>query len=305
MNHDLLNTTVLDSYTCCHLVRTNPLPILESKLFDCIGISLAHKHRTEADIGVGSWSAMYARAAVRSPHAGPILFKALHKAASRDAVHRDLRALLRDTAQPVAVVTSLMPPAHRTSAAPHARFHGATLSSFTSIALDPHPLVAFSLRIPSRMATTLRNAHADPAWPAATHLVVNILSAAQARVAVRFARVDLHPRPFEEVAYSLTEEGLPVLDGALGALSCNLVSSSWPLHDLESLRHGRRETDAMWEGDGVASELFIAQVARVEAVKYPADDEESLRTPLIYHRRAYVTTCEIPTLPNAPSGETK
>ncbi|KAF7790237.1 hypothetical protein EIP86_001189 [Pleurotus ostreatoroseus] len=249
---------------------------------------------------------MNIRVAARLPHTVPKLFKALHKAASRDTVHRDLRALLRETAQPVAVVTSLMPPSHISSSSPHSRFHGATLSSFTSIAMDPHPLVAFSLRIPSRMATTLRNAHATPHdWPAATHLVVNILSAAQARVAVQFSRVDRYPRPFEEVPYTLSEEGLPVLEGALGALSCNLVASSWPLHDLDSLRNRARETDAAWEGDGVASELFIAEVTRVEAVKYPEEDDESLRTPLIYHRRAYATTCDIPTPSDLQSGKPK
>ena len=107
--------------------------------------------------------------------------------------------------------------------------------------------------------------------------------------AVQFSRVDLHPHPFEEVPYSLTEEGLPILDGSLGALSCKLVASSWPLYDLESLRHGRKEDDLEWEGDGVASELFIAQVTRVEDVS-KTQPEESLRTPLIYHRRTYATT---------------
>jgi len=35
-------------------------------------------------------------------------------------------------------------------------FHGATLSSFTSLTLHPQPLVAFSLRLPSRLADYLR-----------------------------------------------------------------------------------------------------------------------------------------------------
>src|SRR6266436_4399703 len=74
-----------------------------------------------------------------------------------------IRALLRETAQPVAVVTSFMPGIATTrphstpspgSAQPFesipSTFHGATLSSFTSISMAPHHLVSFSLRGPSR-----------------------------------------------------------------------------------------------------------------------------------------------------------
>ncbi|PPQ83243.1 hypothetical protein CVT26_014766 [Gymnopilus dilepis] len=96
----------------------------------------------------------------------------------------DLRMLLRELAQPVAVLTSLMPPpsSSRPSSpnAPKPKlkpskkenklhrpsthgpspplYHGATLSSFTSIAMDPYPLVCFALRVPSRMADGLREA---------------------------------------------------------------------------------------------------------------------------------------------------
>ena len=236
-----------------------------------------------------------------------------------ELTRRDLRALLRETAQPVAVVTSLMP-ADASPSTPHAlpsssRFHGATLSSFTSIALDPHPLVAFSLRIPSRMATSLSTAHASASpspspHPASTssapsskshphlpaQLVVNILSAAQPAVAARFARPDLHADPFAHTPYTLSAEGLPVLSGALGALSCRLVAASWPLHDLASLqgRDSAEEARRPWEGDGGASELFIAQVTRVEEVSrlesMEAGEEELTKSPLLYYQRTYATT---------------
>lgn len=236
-------------------------------------------------------------------------------AGSGECVRHALRALLRETAQPVAVITSLMPhqsPQSSSSGSTQPerpRFHGATLSSFSSIAMDPHPLVAFSLRIPSRMATALKNAHQgtveseqrnEPRLDLPTHMVVNVLSAHQEDVAVQFSRADLHPRPFEHVRYSLTEEGLPILTGSLGALSCRLVAASWPLHDLQSLKHGHgqgRHRDVVWEGGGVASELFIAQVMRVEDVT--ADVEEKFgdartRTPLLYYRRSYTTTRDTP-----------
>ncbi len=234
------------------------------------------------------------------------VFASLHRSIHThrsERIRHDLRSLLRETAQPVAVVTSLMPGHHTHDSendTNHLRYHGATLSSFSSIAMDPHPLVAFSLRIPSRMATSLKDAHND--WP--THMVVNILSASQKDVAIQFSRPDLHPHPFESVAYELTEEGLPILKGSLGALSCKLAASSWPLHDLELLRHGRREEDAIWEGEGVASELFIARVTRVEDVGDPEGDDQSARTPLLYHRRAYATTCHIPPAPSPSRNKT-
>ncbi|CAL1715293.1 unnamed protein product [Somion occarium] len=218
-----------------------------------------------------------------------------HSAAS-PTVRAELRALLRETAQPVAVVTSLMPPQ---ASSPHTRFHGATLSSFSSIAMDPHPLVAFSLRIPSRMATSLKNAHID--WP--SHMVINILSAVQENVALQFSRVDIHPHPFSSISYSLTEEGLPLIHGSLGALSCKLVASSWPLHDLKSLSAGQTKPDAEWEGDGIASELFIAEVIRVESPKPLKGDEMSHTLPLLYHRRAYSTTQPLAPSPTTNPGE--
>lgn len=196
-----------------------------------------------------------------------------------------LREVLRDSAQSVAIVTSYMPPEN--GVGPPSEFHGATLSSFSSIALDPHPLVAFSLRMPSRMATSLQNA--DYSKP--SHMVINILSACQASTAIRFANARLHPYPFNETRYSLTKDGLPILHDSLGAISCKLVSFSKPLHDLDALEAGEGEKKGgkVWAGPGVASELFIARVVRVEEV--PTDGVNNpLRTlPLIYHRQGYGT----------------
>ena len=144
---------------------------------------------------------------------------------TKDAVRR----LLRNTAQPVAVVTSYYPfDGDTTDAnAKHPHFHGATLSSFSSIALDPHPLVAFSLRIPSRMATSLK-ALMEQKTPS---LVVNILSETQADTAIRFSRPDLYTEPFRITPYTLSADGLPILNGSLVALSCTLVNCI-PLHNL-------------------------------------------------------------------------
>ncbi|KAF7983749.1 hypothetical protein HWV62_19725 [Athelia sp. TMB] len=203
-----------------------------------------------------------------------------------------LRLLLRDTAQPVAVITSNL----SLSGVDKLKHHGATLSSFTSIALDPHPIVSFSLRIPSRMAAALKEASAS----LTSHMVVNILSASQQATAVRFSRPDLYPDPFKTTPYTLSEEGLPILEGSLGALSCKLLKGSWPLHDLDFIEGRSMEAnvetkmDESLGGTALASELFLARVVRVESL-LAEDDTRTL--PLLYHRRVYATCSELPPIP--------
>jgi flavin reductase (DIM6/NTAB) family NADH-FMN oxidoreductase RutF len=217
-----------------------------------------------------------------------------------------IRALLREMAQPVAVVTSFMPStaqprsSAQASSTPSA-FHGATLSSFTSISMAPHHLVAFSLRVPSRMATALAelSSAADPSSPA--HMVINLLAAPQAHAAILFSRPDLHPRPFEDpgIQWSLSEDSLPILHDSLGALSCRVVGAPSPLNDLatlgDKLLHKAEGTCDSVDADGVESELFIAQVMRVEDVPQAASVgyDDTIRTlPLVYHRRGYTTTAD-------------
>jgi len=208
-----------------------------------------------------------------------IRYKSDHQDKGHKLKH-DLRILLRNVAQPVAVVTTFM---RGDSESTKATFHGATLSSFTSIAMDPYPLITFAIRIPSRMATSLDAAASDslqdPSAP--PHMVVNLLSAQQASIATKFSRPDLHPQPFDSVAYKLTEEGIPMLDGSLGALSCKLVTRAIPLHDLSLLRD-RDSSDVVPRKEDGASELFIARVLRVESMS-----ERTL--PLVYYRRSYAT----------------
>ncbi|KAF9461061.1 flavin reductase like domain-containing protein [Collybia nuda] len=209
-------------------------------------------------------------------------FSTIHDTRTRQR----LRELLRHTAQPVAVVTSLL----RSKKDGHP-YHGATLSSFASIAMDPYPLISFALRIPSRMASSLKAASPDEN----SHMVVNILSAEQASVAVKFSRADLYPQPFHSVPYTLSEEGIPVLEGSLGAISCKLASDAIPLHEMVSLEEQSLGREGVPHSENmVVSELFIARVTRVEALDMGDADEEHPRTlPLLYHRRGY-TSCYPP-----------
>ncbi|KAG0696423.1 flavin reductase like domain-containing protein [Suillus ampliporus] len=225
-------------------------------------------------------------------------------------IKKSLRKLLRETAQPVAVVTSTLPD-HETAQHSNSSmqgqekalsiFHGATLSSFTSIALDPHPLVAFSLRVPSRMALALNTHAAKPQRH--THMVINILSATQPHIARLFSSPDLHPFPFvnSEVQWMPSADGLPVIKGALGALSCAVVGRSFPLSDTRwlcsSIDEWEAEVQQVEGGGGLASELFIARVLRVEDIQEPEgqlENEEFRTLPLLYHQQKYTTVGKIP-----------
>lgn len=284
-----------------------------------------------------------ARAHATHPHHGHssrISRQDIDHIQSRELKH-DLRLLLRNTAQPVAVVTSFMPgnattgsssqcssdagdytssasssnpDASETTAIQNdAKYHGATLSSFTSIAMDPYPLVAFALRIPSRMATTLSalapsqpsSTHTKSASTHSSHMVINLLSASQASTAITFSRPDLYPMPFvsgshsKKQEYTLSKDGLPILHDAVGALSCRLVGGPIPLHDLDYFGSGigAKAKEPELAHGCVSSELFIARVMRVEKVPTTRDESvaggegESERTlPLVYHRRSY-TSC--------------
>jgi flavin reductase (DIM6/NTAB) family NADH-FMN oxidoreductase RutF len=85
-------------------------------------------------------------------------------------------------------------------------------------------------------------------------MVINLLSSERAAVAVKFSRPDLYPEPFRSVPYSLTREGLPVFERSLRTLSCKLVSSVIPLHDLDYLEKGKlAEKEARDLGDMVIS----------------------------------------------------
>ena len=185
----------------------------------------------------------------------------------------ELKELLRRTAQPVAIATSILPNSSKPLA-----YHGATLSSVSSIAMEPYPLVAFSIRVPSRMATSLKHKKHD--------LVLNLLSAAQAQQAFMFSNPHAFPNPFLYAEHSLTDCGLPILHDSLGALKCRLISTL-PLHDLDYLE-GNSATASATIPSG-SSEMFLARVLSLENV--PRNAETSLcSSPLIYYEKDY-TTC--------------
>lgn len=125
--------------------------------------------------------------------------------------------------------------------------YGLTVSSFTSVSLDP-PLILICL--------------ASPALPEAIHMTgrfaVSILADDQQAVSNYFATPHLEPtRGFVQVAGMWTPSGLPVIADAAGHLECKLF-------DMRAV------------GD---HQVVVGQVER--AVHRPD------RAALVYHRRGY------------------
>lgn len=146
------------------------------------------------------------------------------------------------------------------------------------------------------------NAHAsNPQMQMSSHMVVNILSAAQPHIARLFSSPGLHPFSESEVQWTRSVDGLPIIKGALGAFSCTVIGRSLPLNDTQWLHSSMEEWEAEVQqvegGSGLASELFIARVLRVEDVQEPEgqfEDDTLWTLPLLYHQRAYTTVGKIP-----------
>lgn len=188
---------------------------------------------------------------------------------------------MRQLAQPVAVITA---PIHSTDADLSTHDHGATLSSFTSIALSPIPLVAFSLRLPSRMAAHLQRSPAGfaPSSSAATFAIHLLAGTSEGEgLSKLFARQGPSPTDAPTSPPAFFPRGLfdrlRSPEASLGRLDCRLVGRL-PLTGLGDVGGA-----TMAEGDPAAeSELFVGAV---EACELTRPDGEAL--PLLYHRQGY------------------
>src|SRR5687768_8762445 len=114
-----------------------------------------------------------------------------------------LRKAMRRVASPVVVVT-----AEPRGGGPR----GATIGSFTSVALDP-PLVSFNVTHGTRLHATLS---------AADRFAVHLLAFDQAAAAAHFADPDLEgERQFEPFSTVRAGAGAPpVMEGTLGVILC-------------------------------------------------------------------------------------
>ena len=87
---------------------------------------------------------------------------------------------------------------------------GLTVSSFGGLSLDP-PLVQWSLRTESPSL---------PAFQAAEHFAINVLTEQQLELSRRFASASAGAKRFEIGRWSLGRHGAPVLAGALAVFEC-------------------------------------------------------------------------------------
>ncbi|MEH6434986.1 flavin reductase family protein [Massilia sp. DD77] len=88
-------------------------------------------------------------------------------------------------------------------------FRGLTASSFNSVSLEP-PLVLWSLGA---------GANSLPIFSGNSHYVINVLSAGQEELAMRFSR--RRDNPFEGVDYELSRTGQPILKGVSAWFECH------------------------------------------------------------------------------------
>ena len=93
---------------------------------------------------------------------------------------------------------------------------GVTIGSFTSVSLEP-PMVGFFQGVNSR------------SWPLIEQsgfFCVNVLALSQEELCWRFAKeyVDGDPSRFEDIDYTLSPSGAPVLPGVIAWIDCSIES---------------------------------------------------------------------------------
>lgn len=216
-----------------------------------------------------------------------------------------IRALMRASAQPVAVITSLLPPDQLHASPPASPYvHGATLSSFSTISLEPS-LLAFSLQTPSRMADALQVKHKG------AHFVINILSDKQQREAAKFAKPGLKPfslglhwkknskidkhdtesdhplsnSPFHASSFAkdALEVPVPVLSDSIGSMACSIVS----VLALKDFDASDEQDNKSRDETSTGSVLFLARVHGVEGVN--AEEGERGKLPLVYWNQQFTS----------------
>jgi len=235
---------------------------------------------------------------------------------SPDELSDSIKSLMRISAQSVGVITSYTngPSPSSTSTKEQDRLvHGATLSSFTTVSLQP-PIVAFSLRTPSRLADALLSPVKSPTSSTSTpaHFIINILSSSQASIASSFAKPGLkhyyqkdweaptiggqgsngeaedHPLEKFDHQPSKIAGGVPFLNKSLGALACSVLKK-FDLDDFEGL------IDIGGNGEGRksdGSQLFLAKVHAVEGLDGVGNEEMKCRLPLVYWKQRFCTVGE-------------
>jgi flavin reductase (DIM6/NTAB) family NADH-FMN oxidoreductase RutF len=180
--------------------------------------------------------------------------------------------------------------------------HGATVSSFVSIALSPAPLVAFALRLPSRLASHLNHASSSVGRRSNTPkpqavFRIHLLSQEQENLARAFARQPLLPQkatPSSAASSVVTFAPFPkelfqeLEETSLGSLDCTVtgrVHLTDPLPSAIGVQAesyaGSSDLDSSFDASQATSQLFIAKVLKART------GGEGKRKPLLYCGQNY------------------
>ncbi|KAM0786386.1 hypothetical protein ACM66B_001854 [Microbotryomycetes sp. NB124-2] len=216
-----------------------------------------------------------------------------------------LRQVMRSVAQPVAVITVPLNESSRQTSqtgdihdqkasdvvsVASLDNHGATLSSLSSISLNP-ALVSFSLRLPSRVSSYLTEQSRSSSSNASKRFRVHLLSADQessARLFARQAPLPTRAQPSSVSPHALAmfppEAFQELVEDALGTLDCTLVQRI-KLSELD----GKKDEEAGSEdgGEQTRSELYIARVERAWVRSSREDGKRGMPGSLVYWDQVY------------------
>jgi flavin reductase (DIM6/NTAB) family NADH-FMN oxidoreductase RutF len=155
----------------------------------------------------------------------------------------DFRKSMSHFATGVTIVTTL---------AKDGTYHGITVSSFTSVSLEP-PLVLICID---------KKAAAHHILPESGFFCVNFLHEGQVGLSNRFAGRD--PRSFDDIPMYNSATGAPVFAEALGFVDCRIVNTY----------------------DGGDHTIFLGEVVQL-GVTEPTLEDGRESSPLIYYKSAY------------------
>ena len=158
----------------------------------------------------------------------------------KEDLQNGLKQAMRVYPQGVTVVTATTPEGRR----------GITVSSFTSVSLDP-PLVLISIAKGSALHDTFRDAR---------HYAVNFLADDQKSVSDRFAGRTQAKDRFEGIRTSKGITGSPVIEGVRAVVECK----AWQVHD------------------GGDHSILIGEVVSARTL--------NSKRPLVYYTQQYTTT---------------
>ncbi|KAA1079403.1 hypothetical protein PGT21_010177 [Puccinia graminis f. sp. tritici] len=167
------------------------------------------------------------------------------------------REVMRQLSYPVTVVTVELEGGGQS--------HGATVSSFSSVALQPQPLVSLALRRPSRLAAHLVQRPRQP-------FSVFLLS----HQSLSIDLASLFSRPKDRIPSAAFAS---LQQSCLARLDCRVLSSL----DLAELHADNKQLPP--STNEIGSTLFIGQV--LQSTYSTVETPQS--SPLMYHNRSYTT----------------